>query len=55
MIKVLNLDLFRDDGALVFDKSNVQELRCTLHGKKFHLYNRVLFLHEIYICKNSWI
>ena len=43
MIKLLNLDLFCDEEALVFDKSTVLELHCILHGKTFHPDNRVLF------------
>ena len=48
---VLKPYLFCNEGALVFDKSNVQEFRCTLYGKNFHPYNRVLFLREICIYK----
>ena len=43
MIKPSNLDLFCNDGAFAFDKSNVWEFHCTLHGKKFCAYDWVLF------------
>ena len=49
MIKLVNLDLFCNEGALVFDMSNVWEFCCTLHGNKFHPYNQVL-LHMKFIC-----
>ena len=53
--KLLNLNLFYDEGALGSNRSNMYDNRCAVHRKRFHPYNRVLFWHEIYVHKKVGI
>ena len=53
--KLLNLNLFYDEGALGSNRSNMYDNRCAVHRKRFHRYNRVLFWHEIYVHKKVGI
>ena len=53
--KLLNLNLFYNEGALSSNRSNMYDNRCTVHRKRFHPHNRVLFWHETYIYKKVGI
>ena len=53
--KLLNLNLFYDEGALSSNRSTMYDNRCTVHRKRFRPYSRVLFWYEIYIYKKVGI
>ena len=41
--------MFYDEEALSSNRSNMYDYRCTVHRRRFHPYNRVLFWHEKFI------